>query len=397
MQLLDKCHAFTRAREVMASGFYPYFVPIEGSNDTEAFVHGERKIMVGSNNYLGLTHHPCIIEAAQAAIRKYGSGCTGSRFLNGNTDLHDRLEERLAQFMGTEAALVFSTGFQTNLGVIGTLVGRNDKVYLDKLDHASIVDGARLAYGSVMRFQHGDFDGLRRMFEKEQASSDSKTGRMVVVDGVFSMEGDIAELPDLVPLCEEFGVVLVVDDAHAIGYLGPMGAGTAEHFGMTDRVPLTVGTFSKSFASIGGFVAGPEAVIHYLKHNARSLIFSASMPPAAVATVLAALDIIEREPERRERLWQITHRMQKDFTSLGFEIGPTQTPIVPIMVGPMEKTFVFWKQLFDNGVFTNPVMTPAVPENSCRLRTSYIATHTDDQLDHVLSAFEKVGKALAVI
>jgi len=397
MQLLDKCHAFTRAREVMASGFYPYFVPIEGSNDTEAFVHGERKVMVGSNNYLGLTHHPCIVEAAQAAIKKYGSGCTGSRFLNGNTILHDQLEERLAKFMGTEAGLVFSTGFQTNLGVIGTLVGRSDKVYLDKLDHASIVDGARLAYGGVVRFQHGDFEGLRRVFEQERATSDSEPGRMVVVDGVFSMEGDIAELPDLVPLCEEFGAVLVVDDAHAIGYLGPTGAGTAEHFGMTDRVPLTVGTFSKSFASIGGFVAGPEAVVHYLRHHARSLIFSASMPPAAVATVLAALDIIEREPERRERLWQITHRMQRDLTSLGFEIGPTQSPIVPIMVGPMEKTFVFWKQLFDMGVFTNPVMPPAVPENSCRLRTSYIATHTDDQLDHVLEAFEKVGKALAVI
>ena len=211
------------------------------------------------------------------------------------------------------------------------------------------------------------------------------------------MEGDIADLPNLVPLCEEFNALLVVDDAHAIGYLGPTGAGTAEYYGMTDRVPLTIGTFSKSFASIGGFVAGPEPVIHYLKHHSRTLIFSASMPPAAVATVLAALDIIEREPERRERLWQVTHRMQEDFKSMGFEIGPTQTPIVPIMVGEMEKTFVFWKQLFDAGVFTNPVMPPAVPENSCRLRTSYIATHTDDQLDHVLSAFEKVGKALAVI
>jgi len=397
MHILDKCHSFTRAREVMASGFYPYFVPIEGSNDTEAFVHGERKVMVGSNNYLGLTHHPCILEAAQAAIKRYGSGCTGSRFLNGNTDLHDKLEERLAKFMGTESALVFSTGYQTNVGVIGTLAGRNDKVYLDKLDHASIVDASRLAYGEVARFQHGDLDALRRLFEGEGGAGSNDIGRMVVVDGVFSMEGDIADLPNLVPLCEEFSALLVVDDAHAIGYLGPTGAGTAEYYGMTDRVPLTIGTFSKSFASIGGFVAGPEPVIHYLKHHSRTLIFSASMPPAAVATVLTALDIIEREPERRERLWQVTHRMQEDFKSLGFEIGPTQTPIVPIMVGPMEKTFVFWKQLFDAGVFTNPVMPPAVPENSCRLRTSYIATHTDDQLDHVLSAFEKVGKALAVI
>lgn len=397
MHLFDKCHSFTRAREVIASGYYPYFVPIEGSNDTEAFVGGERKIMVGSNNYLGLTHHPRIVEAAQEAIMQYGSGCTGSRFLNGNTILHDRLEERLAKFMGTEAALVFSTGFQTNLGVIGTLVGRNDRVYLDKLDHASIVDGSRLAYGEVVRFKHGDFEGLRRQFTAEAESARNGFNRMVVVDGVFSMEGDITDLPSLVPLCEEHDAVLVVDDAHAIGYLGPTGAGTAEYFGMTDRVALTVGTFSKSFASIGGFVAGPEPVIHYLRHHARSLIFSASMPPSAVATVLAALDIIETEPERRERLWQITDRMQAGFKSLGFEIGPTQTPIIPIMVGPMEKTFVFWKELFDAGVFTNPVMPPAVPENSCRLRTSYIATHTDDQLDYVLAAFEKIGKALAVI
>ncbi len=397
MHILDKCHNFTRAREVIASGYYPYFMPIEGSTDTEAFVGGEKKIMIGSNNYLGLTHHPCIVEAAQAAIKKYGSGCTGSRFLNGNMDIHELLEERLAGLMETEAALVFSTGYQTNLGVIGTLVGRNDRVYLDKLDHASIVDGSRLSYGEVIHFKHGDLEGLRRQLEAEVEANGDEFGRMVVVDGVFSMEGDIADLPNLVPLCEEFDAVLVVDDAHSIGYLGPSGAGTAEYFDMTDRVPLTIGTFSKSFASIGGFVAGPESVIHYLRHHARSLMFSASMPPSAVATVLAALDIIEKEPERRERLWQITHRMMEGFRSLGFEIGPTQTPIIPIMIGPMEKTFVFWRAVFDAGVFTNPVMPPAVPENSCRLRTSYIATHTDDQLDYVLEVFEKVGKQLAVI
>lgn len=397
MHLLDKCRSFTRAREVMAAGYYPYFVPIERSNDTEAYVDGERKIMVGSNNYMGLTHHPCVIEAAQAALKKYGSGCTGSRFLNGNTDLHERLESRLADYIGTEAALVFSTGYQTNLGVIGTLVGRNDKVYLDKLDHASIVDGSRLSYGEVARFKHGDLEGLRRQLESERASGLDDVGRMVVVDGVFSMEGDIADAPGLLKLCEEFDAVLVLDDAHAIGYLGPTGAGTAEYHGLGDRVPLTIGTFSKSFASIGGFVAGPEPVIHYLRHHARSLMFSASMPPASVAAVLAALDIIQKEPERRERLWQITHRMMEGFRSLGFEIGPTQTPIIPIMVGPMEKTFAFWKAVFDAGVFTNPVMPPAVPENSCRLRTSYIATHTDDQLDYVLDIFAKVGKALGVI
>ncbi len=397
MHLFDKCRNFTRAREVMASGYYPYFMPIERSTDTEAYVNGERKIMIGSNNYLGLTHHPCIVEAAQAAIKKYGSGCTGSRFLNGNMDLHEHLEARLAKFMGSESALVFSTGYQTNLGVIGTLVGRNDKVYLDKLDHASIVDGSRLAYGEVARFKHADVEGLRQLLQADAAVAQNGCGRMVVVDGVFSMEGDIADAPKLVELCEEFDAVLVLDDAHAIGYLGPTGAGTAEHFGLTDRVPLTIGTFSKSFASIGGFVAGPESVIHYLRHHARSLMFSASMPPAAVATVLAALDIIEREPERRERLWQITDRMMDGFRSLGFEIGPTETPIIPIMIGPMEKTFVFWKAVFDAGVFTNPVTPPAVPENSCRLRTSYIATHTDEQLDYVLDVFQTVGKQLAVI
>jgi 8-amino-7-oxononanoate synthase len=396
MHLFEKCRNFTRAREVMAAGYYPYFVPIEGSTDTEVCVDGERKVMIGSNNYLGLTHHPKIVEAAREAVAKYGSGCTGSRFLNGNLDLHEKLESRLAALMGTEAALVFSTGYQTNLGVIGTLVGRNDRVYLDKLDHASIVDAARLSYGEVMRFNHGDLDGLRRQLEAEQ-ERDGNGGRMVVVDGVFSMEGDIADLPTLADLCDEFDAVLVVDDAHSIGVLGATGAGTAEHFGLTDRVDLTIGTFSKSFASIGGFVAGPEPVIHYLRHHSRTLIFSASMPPSAVATVLAAIEVMEEEPERRERLWSITRRMQKGFRDLGFEIGPTQTPIVPIMVGPMEKTFLFWRELFDAGVFTNPVMPPAVPENSCRLRTSYIATHTDEQLDHVLEAFHKVGKKLAVI
>ncbi|MBI4513803.1 MAG: aminotransferase class I/II-fold pyridoxal phosphate-dependent enzyme [Gemmatimonadetes bacterium] len=394
MHLLEKCWNYTRAREVMASGYYPYFVPIEGSTDTEAIVGGKRKIMIGSNNYLGLTHHPRILEAAQEAIRRYGSGCTGSRFLNGNLDLHEELEARLARFTRMEAALVFSTGYQTNLGVIATLVGRNDRVFLDKLDHASIVDGARLSFGEVHRFNHGDLGGLRRLAE---GAREQGAGMMVIVDGVFSMEGDIAPLPDLARLCREYDAVLVVDDAHSIGVLGPTGAGTPEHFGMTEQVHLIIGTFSKSFASIGGFVAGPEPVIHYLRHHARSLMFSASMPPAAAATVLAALDIIEQEPDRRERLWQITRKMHEGFKSLGFDIGPTETPIVPIMVGPMEKTFVFWKELFDAGVFTNPVMPPAVPEDSCRLRTSYIATHTDEQLDCVLDRFARIGKRLGVI
>ena len=394
MHLLDKCRNFTRAREVMAAGYYPYFVPIEGSTDTEVVIGAKRKIMIGSNNYLGLTHHPRVLEAAYDAIRRYGSGCTGSRFLNGNLDLHERLEDRLARFTGMEAALVFSTGYQTNLGVIATLVGRNDRIFMDKLDHASIVDGSRMAFGEAYRFNHGDLAGLRRLLEAGRADD---AGMMIIVDGVFSMEGDIADLPELIPLAKEFGAVLAVDDAHSVGVLGATGAGTAEHFGVTKDVDLIIGTFSKSFASIGGFVAGPEYVIHYLRHHARSLMFSASMPPSAVATVIACLDLIEGEPERRERLWQITHKMQEGFKSLGFDIGPTQTPIVPIMVGPMDKTFIFWKELFDAGVFTNPVMPPAVPEDSCRLRTSYMATHTDEQLDFVLDTFGRIGRSLGVI
>ncbi len=394
MHLFEKCWNFTRAREVMAAGYYPYYSPIEGSTDTEVVVGGKRKIMIGSNNYLGLTHHPKIVEAAQAALRQYGSANTGSRFLNGNLDLHEELEGRLAKFTGMEAALVFSTGYQTNLGVIATLCGRNDRVFLDKLDHASIVDGARLAFGEAFRFNHGELAGLRRLLEAGRAA---EAGMMIVVDGVFSMEGDIADVPHLLQLAKEFGAVLVLDDAHSIGVLGPTGAGTAEHFGLTKEVDLIIGTFSKSFASIGGFVAGPEPVIHFLRHHARSLMFSASIPPAAVATVLAALDIIQCEPQRRERLWQITHKMQQCFRSLGFDTGPSQTPIIPIMVGPMEKTFIFWRELFDAGVFTNAVMPPAVPEDSCRLRTSYIATHTDEQLDFVLDTFGKIGKKLGVV
>lgn len=393
MSLFEKCRRFTRAREVQASGYYPYFVPIEQSFDTEVIIGGERKVMVGSNNYLGLTHHPKVLEAAAAALRRYGSGCTGSRFLNGTLDLHERLEERLAAFMGKEAALVFSTGYQTNLGVLATLIGRGDYAFLDKLDHACIVDGARLSYGTIERYGHGDFASLERML----AETPEGAGKLIVTDGVFSMEGNIVDLPALVELAERYGAEVMVDDAHAIGVLGEHGGGTAQHFGMVDRVSLITATFSKSFASIGGVVAGSEEVIHYLKHHARSLIFSASMPPASVATVLAALDVIEQEPERREALWRNTRRMQEGLRSLGYDIGGSETPIVPVLIGELEETFVFWKELFDAGVFTNPVTPPAVPANSCRLRISLMATHTDDQIDFVLDAFSRVGRTMAVI
>ncbi|MBI4409947.1 MAG: aminotransferase class I/II-fold pyridoxal phosphate-dependent enzyme [Gemmatimonadetes bacterium] len=393
MSLFEKCDRFTRAREIQAAGFYPYFVPIEASYDTEVVIHGQRKVMVGSNNYLGLTHHPKVLAAAEAALRRYGSGCTGSRFLNGTLDLHEELEERLARFLGQEAALVFSTGYQTNLGVIATLIGRDDHLFLDKLNHASIVDGARLAYGTVHRYPHGELATLERQLARAPADA----GKLIVTDGIFSMEGDICDLPALLALAEFYGAQVMVDDAHAFGVLGERGGGTAQHFGLEHRVDLIMATFSKSLASIGGVIAGPEPVIHYLKHHARSLIFSASMPPASVATVLAALEVIEEEPERREALWSNTRRMQEGLKSLGYDTGKSETPVIPVLVGELEDTFIFWKALFDAGVFTNPVTPPAVPDNSCRLRISLMATHTEEQIDHVLEAFAQVGRHMALI
>lgn len=393
MNLFDKCHRFTRAREVQESGYYPYFVPIEASYDTEVVVRGERKVMVGSNNYLGLTHHPKVLEAAELALRRYGSGCTGSRFLNGTLDMHEELEEKLARYLNTQSALVFSTGFQTNLGVLGTLVGRGDHLFMDKLNHASLVDGARLSYGQTHRYAHEDLDAL----ERQLASVGPDAPKLIATDGVFSMEGDIVDLPRLVDLAERYDAQLLVDDAHAIGVLGPTGAGTAEHFGLQDRVPLVTATFSKSLASIGGVVGGPETVIHYLKHNARALIFSASMPPASVATVLAALEVIQAEPERRERLWSNTRMMRAGLQELGYDTAGSETPIIPVVIGQIDETFRFWKALFDNGIYTNPVLPPAVPENSCRLRISMMATHTEEHVERVLDAFSKVGSSLTGI
>lgn len=391
--ILDKCRELATVNDLREAGLYPYFMPIEASHDTWVVIDGARKIMVGSNNYMGLTHDPRVLEAAREALDKFGSGNTGSRFLNGNLDLHEQLEAELADFTGMEAALVFSTGYQTNLGTLGALIGRADTVYIDKLDHASLQDGVRLGLGRTRRFNHNDFATLRRMLAAEKPSR----GKLIAVDGVYSMEGDIADLPKLTELRREYGAAILVDDAHAVGVLGETGAGTAEHWGLTDEVDLILGTFSKSFASIGGFVAGRADVIDYLRHNARALIFSASMPPASAATVLKALEIIRDEPERREQLWKNTYRMMEGFKSIGFDIGPTETPIVPILIGPMEKTFVFWRALFEAGVFSNPVVPPAVPEGSCRLRTSYMATHSDDDLDFVLEQVERVGKKLGVV
>ena len=390
VDLFDKCRQFTAARVMIDRGLYPYFQPIERSEDTEVWIHGKRKIMVGSNNYLGLTHHPYVLERAQEALHRYGTGCTGSRFLNGTLDLHEQLEARLAGLMGQESALVFSTGYQTNLGVVAALVGRGGVVVQDKLNHACLVDGAQLSAGNLVRYAHRDMEALRRVLERNQEAS----GILLATDGVFSMEGNIVDLPAIVALAREYGARVLVDDAHSTGVLGPNGGGTAEHFGIQSEVDLVMATFSKSFASIGGAVAGPEDVIHYLKHHARTLIFSASMPPSAVATVLACLDVMENEPELRERLWQNADYLRSGLQSLGFDTAESETPIIPVVTGHMEETFVFWRALFDAGVFTNPVLSPAVPENNCRLRTSVMATHTTEQLDQVLDAFARVAREL---
>lgn len=393
MDLFEKCRNYTVAREAMAAGLYPFFSEVESSLGTKAIIDGRKVIMIGSNNYLGLTTHPKVTEAAIQAIRKYGSGCTGSRFLNGNLDIHVELERRLAAFMHKQAALVFSTGFQTNLGGISTLVGRGDAVYIDREDHASIVEGTRLCFGKVYKFKHNDMEDLDRILRE----SDNNGGKLIAVDGVFSIGGDIVNLPDLVRVAKNYSARILVDDAHAIGVIGEHGDGTASHFGLQNDVDLVMGTFSKSFASLGGFLAGEESVIHYLKHNCRTLIFSASMPPPAVAAALAALDIIENEPERRVRLTDIYTRMKKEFDALGFDTGDSATAIIPIKIGENEATFRFWRALLDNGVYANTIITPAVSPGESLIRTSYMATHTDEELDQVLEVFEKVGKEFGLI
>jgi 8-amino-7-oxononanoate synthase len=390
--MLAKAYAYTRPQEVKALGLYPYFIPVEQSDATEVMVEGRSRVMVGSNNYLGLTNDPRVLEAASAALRKYGSACTGSRFLNGNTDLHDRLEIELAQLIGKDAALVFPTGYQANLGVVSALAGPGDVLLIDKLNHASMVDGATLSGAEVVRFRHGDLQHLEARLNRAAGRP-----KMVIVDGVFSMEGDLADIPKIADLCDAHAARLIVDDAHGIGVFGETGAGVCEHFDETHRVDLVIGTFSKSFASIGGFVAGDEPVISYLRHTARSLIFSASIPASACATVLAAIEIMRQEPERRERLWQNARRMQRDLAGLGFDTLGSESPIVPVIVGGTLRTFEFWKRLLDAGVFTNPVIAPAVPATSGRIRTSYMATHTELQLDLVLDRFERVGREMGLI
>jgi 8-amino-7-oxononanoate synthase len=348
--------------------------------------------MCGSNNYLGLTTHPRVRQASIDAINRYGTSCTGSRFLNGNLRLHEQLEKEVADWVGKDAALVYSTGMQVNLGTISSIVGKNDIVILDKEDHASIVDGSFLSGGKIERFRHNDMDHLKRVLE----SLPGDKGKLLVVDGLFSMEGDIAPLPEIIPLCEQFGVRLMVDDAHAMGVLGG-GRGTAAHFGLTDKVDLIMSTFSKSFASLGGFIAGDAEVVDYIKHNARSFIFSASMSPANAAAALAALQVMREEPQRVVRVNKIAEFMRKGYQALGFDTGNSVTPINPIIIGDDERTFLTWRLLFEAGVFVNPVISPGTAPGRQLLRTSYMATHTDDQLHRVLEIFEKVGKQVGLI
>ncbi len=392
MDLFEKCFGYTEAKEAMRTGIYPFFIPMTENEGSETIFQGRRLIMCGSNNYLGLTTHPKVREAAKAAIDRFGTSCTGSRFLNGTLELHEQLEHELAEWVGKQAALVFSTGMQVNLGTVSSLIGRDDFVILDKDDHASIVDGARLGYGKIERFRHNDISHLERVLN----SLPQEGGKLLVVDGLFSMEGDLADLPNILPLARKHNVRVMVDDAHGMGVLGG-GRGTAAHFGMTEQVDLIMSTFSKSFASLGGFIAGDEPVIHYIKHHARALIFSASIPASNAAAALAALQVMRAEPERIERLNQNAEKMRKGYRSLGFDIGHSVTPVVPIIIGDDQKTFLMWKLLFEAGVFVNPVISPAVAPGRQLLRTSYMATHTDEQLDRVLEIFAQVGKQVGVI
>ncbi len=391
--LFDKCFSFNRDREAKEAGLYPYFKAISRLAGPHVTVDGRDMIMIGSNNYLGLTTHPKVKAAAMKALEEYGTSCSGSRFLNGTIDLHEKLEETLSSFVGKEAAQVFSTGFQTNQGAIAPLLARNDTVIMDRGVHASIVDGVRLAFGKVRRFKHNDIDSLRRNLE---ASRDS-AGILVIVDGVYSMEGDIAPLPEIVAVSKEFGARIMVDDAHGIGVLGANGGGVLEHFGLTDDIDLVMGTFSKSLASLGGFIAGDARVINYIRHHSRALIFSASMPPSAIAAVQAAVEVVRSEPEIRENLWHNTQYLMSEIQGLGFETGPTETPIVPIVVGEDIRTLILWKRLFEEGLFTNCVLSPAVQEGSQRIRMCLMATHTMEDLEKVVAITARVGKELGVI
>jgi 8-amino-7-oxononanoate synthase len=391
-KLHEKIAQFTDANDIRKMGLYPFFRPITSGQDTEVIIDGQRVLMFGSNSYLGLTNHPKIKEASNRATNQYGTGCAGSRFLNGTLDIHVELENRLAAYVGKESAVLFSTGFQVNLGVLSCLTGRNDYLILDEYDHASIIDGCRLSFSKVIKYAHNDMQDLARKL----SMLPEEAVKLIAVDGIFSMEGDIVKLPELAAIADQYGANIMVDDAHSLGVIGHKGAGTASHFGMTDDVDIIGGTFSKSFASLGGFVASDAETIDYLKHRARSLMFSASMTPASVASVIAALDIIESEPERIQKLWDNTNYAMKLLLDEGFDLGPTESPILPIYVRDNAKTFMVTKYLQDAGVFVNPVVSPAVPSDSSLLRFSLMATHTFAQIDEAVDKIAKVFKEVGV-
>lgn len=398
--LFNKAHEFFKPdgdyAMVRAADLYPYFRPLERNEGSRAIINGKEIIMAGSNNYLGLTSDPRVKEAAVRAIEQYGTGCTGSRFLNGTLDIHIELEERLARFMGKESCVLFSTGYMTNQGVIQALASKGDIIFSDKDNHACIVAGTQVSLAETLRYRHNDIDHLRRLLEK--AHLDRPTaGKLIVTDGVFSMNGVVARIPELVELAEEFDAALMLDDAHAVGVIGPGGRGSAAYVGMDERVPITTGTFSKSFASLGGFAVGDHDVIEYIRHRSSAHIFAASMPPANVATVLKCLEILEAEPERLERLWYISDYMRDGFRNAGFNVWTSQTPVIPVVIGDMLTCFQFWKDLLEEGVFVNAVVPPAVPAGQALMRTSYMATHTDEEMDYILDAFQRVGKRHGVI
>lgn len=393
MSIFDKFAAFTQAREIMTLGHYPYFRTIESEQDTEVICNGKRMLMLGSNSYLGLTNHPRVIEAAKKATDKYGTGCAGSRFLNGTLDIHLELEASLAKLVGKEDCLAFAAGYMANLGAIQSMVDKDEFIVTDKFDHASIIDGCTLSGGKMLRFNHNNMTHLESVLEKRVAGGNA----LIVVDGIFSMEGDIADIPNICRIARKYDAKVMVDEAHSLGVLHHTGAGAAMAAGCTDDVDIIMGTFSKSLASVGGFIAASYDIIHYMKHHARSLIFSASLPPASAASVLEAQKIMLEEPERIDRLWDNTRYMAENFKTLGFNTGSSCTPVIPLHVGGFMNAFKMWKQLDDEGVFINPVVPPAVSPNDTLIRTSFMATHTRAQLDEALEKFEKIGKRVGII
>jgi len=393
MDLFKKCFEFTRAEEAKKSGLYPYFTEIEKVEGNYVWVKGKKILMVGSNNYLGLFDDPRVKDSSIEAVKQYGTSTCGSRFLNGTYSLHAELENKLAKFMGKEEALTFSTGMQTNLGAISALASRNDIIILDRMVHASIMDAVRLSYAHIAKYKHNDMKDL----EDKLAHQPEDKGKLIIVDGVFSMEGDLANLPKIVKLAKKYNARLMVDDAHGVGVMGKKGRGTSEHFGLIDEVDLVMTTFSKSFASLGGFVVGDSKIIQYIKHHARALIFSASITPAALGAASKALEIIQAEPERRERLWEITRIVNRELNAMGYHTGNTETPIIPIFIYDLEKTFMLWHFLREYGIFTNPVIAPAVAPEDSLIRTSFTATHTDNDLDFILEGFKRGGKSLGLI